>query len=81
MRSTPNNIHMKKVRIIKRTMPSGRVEFVIQQRHSLFFWWWVDAWMNSSAGASCRDSWPTLEEAQNNLCYFDGTKCSEIVVQ
>lgn len=71
----------KKVRIIKRTMPNGRVEFTIQQKHFLFFWWWVDAWVNSSAGASCTDSFSTLEEAQKNLCYFDGTKCREVVVQ
>lgn len=67
----------KKVRIIKRTFPDGRVEFTIQQRHFLFFWLWVDAWINSSSGASCVDSFSTLEEAQKNLCYFDGSKCSE----
>ena len=38
----------KKVRIIKRIMPDGRVEFTIQQRHFLFFWWWVDAWVNNT---------------------------------
>ena len=71
---------MKNVRIIERTMLCGRKEFTIQQRHFLFFWWWVDAWMNSSAGASCRDTWDTLEEAKKNLCYFDGTKCSEVII-
>lgn len=71
---------MKKVRIIQRTMPSGRVEYTIQQRHFVFFWWWVDAWMNSGSGASCKDTWNTLEEAQKNLCYFDGTKIIEKVV-
>ena len=71
----------KKIRIIERAMPDGRVEFTIQQKHFLFFWWWVDAWINSSAGASCTDSFSTLEEAQKNLCYFDGTNCREVVVQ
>lgn len=69
---------MRKVRIIERTMPDGRIEFTIQQRHFLFFWWWVDAWMNNDV--STTDSFSTLEEAQKNLCYFDGTKCREEVV-
>jgi hypothetical protein len=69
-----------KARIIERTMPDGRVEFVIQQRHFLFFWWWVDAWVNSSCGAACQDSWSTLEEARSNFCRFDGTKLKERVV-
>jgi hypothetical protein len=71
---------MKKVRIIERTMPGGRVEFTIQQRHFLFFWWWVDGWINSFVGAICMDSFSTLEEAKKYLCYFDGTKCQQKVV-
>ena len=53
-----------KARIIERTGPDGRVSFVIQQKHSLFRWWWVDAWINSSCGASCQDSFDNLEEAK-----------------
>ena len=71
---------MKKVRIIERTSPCGRVEFVIQQKHLLFRWWWVDAWVNSWDGASCQDSFPSFEEAQTNLCHFDGTLSTERVV-
>jgi len=71
---------MIKTRIIKRTEPDGRVEFVIQQKHFMFRWWWVDAWVNSWSGASCRDSWDTLEEAKDNLCYFDDTPSKEEVV-
>jgi len=71
---------MKKTRILERTNPDGRVSYVIQQKHFLFFWWWVDAWINSSAGASCTDSFRSLEEAQANLCYFGGSKCREVVV-
>ena len=71
---------MSKARIVKRTGPDKSVEFVIQQRHFLFRWWWVDAWMNSSCGAACRDSYPTFEEAAANLCHFDGTKTVEEVV-
>jgi len=40
----------------------------------------VDAWINSWAGAACRDSFPTLEEAQRNLCWFDGTPYMESVM-
>jgi hypothetical protein len=69
-----------KTRIIKREMPDGRVEYTIQQKHFLFRWWWVDAWINSMDGASCQDSFSTLEEAKANLCYFDGSETKESVV-
>lgn len=69
-----------KARIVERTAPDGRKEYVIQQRHRWFRWWWVDAWINSWAGAACRDSFPTLEEAQRNLCWFDGTPYMESVM-
>jgi len=68
-------------RIVKRVYPDNRVEYVIQQKHFLFRFWWVDAWVNSLAGAACRDSFSTLEEAQENICYFDGTKTEDSVVQ
>jgi len=69
----------KKVRIVKKTYPDGSINYVIQQKHFLFFWWWVDAWMNDDV--STTDSFKTLEEAQNNLCYFDGTKTKIEVIQ
>ena len=65
-------------RIIKRTNVDGIVEFVIQQRHFIFFWWWVDAWMNNDV--STTDSFSTLEEAKKNLCYFDGSKVKEEII-
>ena len=71
---------MKKVRIIKRTGVDDIVEYVIQQKHFLFRWWWVDAWVNSTCGAFCTDSFSTMEEAKKNLCYFDGTKTKEEVI-
>ena len=71
---------MKKVRIIERTLPDQRKKYVIQQKHLLFRWWWVDAWLNSSCGASCQDSFDTLEKARENLCYFDGAKAIDRVV-
>jgi len=72
---------MRKVRIVERTGPDGRIRFVIQQKHFLFRWWWVDAWINSSSGAYCTDSFDTLEEAKENICYFDGTKTIDRVVE
>lgn len=69
-----------KVRIVERTNVDGRVEYVIQQRHFLFGYW-CDAWINSFCGAYCDDYFATLEEAQKNLCYFDGSKIKERVVQ
>ena len=69
-----------KVRIIKRTGVDGRVQYVIQQKHHLFRWQWVDAWLNSLSGASCRDSFDTLEQAKKNLCYFDGSVPTDEVV-
>ncbi len=71
---------MKKTRIINRVLPDKRVKYVIQQPHFLFRWWWVDAWVNSSCGAYCTDSFDTLEEAVENLCYFDGTEVVEKVI-
>jgi hypothetical protein len=70
-----------KVRIIERTNVDGRKSWVIQQKHFLFRWWWVDAWINSIDGAACMDSFSTLEEAEKNLCYFDGTKIKEKVIK
>ena len=67
-----------KARIVKRTNVDGRVQFTIQQRHFLFRWWWVDAWMNRSV--STTDTFSTLEEAQKNLCYFDGSKGKEEII-
>ena len=69
-----------KTRIIERTHVDGEKSWVIQQKHFLFRWWWVDAWVNSSCGANCTDSFSTLEEAKNNLCYFDGSKGKDKVV-
>ena len=71
---------MKKCRIIERTCVDGRKVYVIQQRHFLFKWWWVDAWVNNISGAACQDSFSSLEEAKKNLCYFNGTKIKERII-
>jgi hypothetical protein len=69
---------MKKARIIKRTMPDGRVKFTIQQKHFLFFWWWVDARINDHILTI--DTFSTLEEAKKELCWFDGTKVKQEII-
>ena len=71
---------MVKVRIIERTSVDGKVKYIIQQKHFLFRWWWVDAWVNSMSGAACQDYFCTLEEAKNNLCYFYGSSCIDKVI-
>jgi hypothetical protein len=68
-------------RIVERTNVDGVVKYVIQQKHFLIKWWWVDAWVNSMVGAACRDSFSTIEEARENICYFDGSKSVDSVVQ
>jgi hypothetical protein len=70
---------MKKCRIVKRTGPTGHVQYVIQQKHFLFRWMWVDAWMNT--GTYDRDSFFTMEEAIEHLPYYDGTPTKEEVVK
>lgn len=69
---------MTKARIIKRTHPSGRVEYVIQQKHWLLRWRWVSAWINM--GVEYKDSFGTLEEAKSNLWRFDGSEPTDKVV-
>jgi len=62
-----------KTRIVERTGVDGKVSYVIQQRHFLFRWFWVDAWINCSCGADCKDYFASLIEAEESLCYFDGS--------
>ncbi len=70
-----------KCRIVKRTLVDGKIKFVIQQKHFLFKWWWVDAWINSWHGSYCEDSFDTLEEAKNNIHYFDGSSSTDEVIE
>lgn len=67
-----------KARIVQRTDVNGRVSYVIQQKHFLFRWVWVDAWINH--GPECNDSFCSLESAKSNLCYFDGSVKQDVVV-
>lgn len=70
----------KKARIVEHTHPNGSIEYIIQQKHHIFFWRWVDAWYNSSEPFIDRTTFSTLEEAKKSLCFFDGTKHKEVVV-
>jgi len=69
-----------KTRIIKRTGVAGGVRYVIQQKHFIFRWWWVDASVNSLDYVNTRDYFDTLDDAKKHLCYFDGTKIKEEVL-
>ena len=71
---------MKQTRILKRTYPGGNITYTIQQKHFLFRWWWVDAWVNSGIGVQCIDTFDTMIEARENLCHFDGTPIKKQVV-
>ena len=67
---------MTKAKIVERTKPDGSIIYVIKQKHLLFRWLWVDASCNSIC-PHIQDTFYTLEEAQQNLCWFDGTKTKE----
>lgn len=69
---------MKKCRIVERKHVDGRITYVIQQKHFLFRWWWVDAWMNNDA--STKDEFNTVEDARKHLCYFDNSKNIDTII-
>lgn len=69
---------MKRIRIIKRTILSGQVWYVIQQKHFLLKWKWVDGESYSIGNSS--NFFPSLEEAMKHICYFDGSKPKEEVI-
>lgn len=54
-----------KARIVEREY-SDHKTYVIQQKHFLFRWWWVDAWVNSLYPHVCCE-FDTLEEAKAEL--------------
>jgi len=71
----------KTVRIVERKHVDGNVEYVIQVRNIWSLFSWHDAWLDSWAGAACRDTFPTLDEARKNICYFDNSKHLDSEVQ
>ncbi len=58
---------MYKTRIIKRLQPTGHI-FVIQMKHRIWKWLWVDAW--NVVGESVKDYYDTLGEAQERIHFF-----------
>ncbi len=54
-----------KARIVERSYPNSK-EYVIQEKHFLFRWWWVDAWVNS-IDPNMKCAFGTLEEAKQAL--------------
>jgi len=63
---------MNKVRIVKREYVQHVTTYVIQKKHWIFRWWWVDGdsdcerWGND-------DTWPSLAQAEKNVWRYDGT--------
>jgi hypothetical protein len=70
---------VKRTRIVEVTDVMGEKTYVIEQRHFLFRWWWVNASINYLC--DCQDTFRTLDAAQRNLPYFDGTKATMRVVE
>ena len=61
-------------RIIKRIWKNWDISYVIQ-RKILWFWtdcefWWSYGWL---------ESYPTLEEAEKNICYYNWTKNKDVI--
>lgn len=74
-----------KTRIVERIGFNGDVQYVIQQKRFLFFWWaWIDAFISYNSArprkSESRNYFGSLEEAEKNLCYFDGSSPKERVV-
>ena len=53
---------MSNSRIVERIYLDGITTYVVQQRHFLFRWWWVDANLNSFDYVP--DTFETFEEAK-----------------
>jgi hypothetical protein len=67
-------------RIIKTTLPDGREYYTIEQKKKRLFggykWKEASLWDDECL----RTLYDTLEEAQKNLCWYDGTKTKKEVV-
>lgn len=69
-----------KSRIVEISYPSGAVAYQIQQRHFLFFWWWVPAWMNSG-DPYVQDTFKNLDDAKSTLALYNGPKKRTRVIE
>jgi hypothetical protein len=69
-----------KTRIVERTCVDGRFDYVIQKKSFVFGWY--DAYFEtySDEGHADKAYFATLKEAQEHLCYFNGSKPREKVV-
>ena len=75
---------MKPVRIIKRTDISGKISYVVQKR-SKWLRKWEDCtrkvWMHGSLYPyRQRETYDTVQEALDRVCFHDGSKQKEEVV-
>lgn len=69
---------MNKVRIVKRTHLTERVTYVIQRKHWLLFWLWMDAWDSPFL----QYEFSSLDKAKENLRFFDGSgDVDEVVLE
>lgn len=78
---------MKKVRIVERINTEDyhytkllKKVYVIQQKHFIFWWMWVDAAYNYLFINKPSDTYHTLEYAKEMLRYFDGTKNPDKII-
>jgi hypothetical protein len=66
-------------RIIKTTLPDGREYYTIEQKKKRFLGGYK--WKEASLWGDClRTTYNTLEEAQKDLCWYDGTETKTEVV-
>ena len=66
----------EKCRIVERTNIDGSLTYVIQTRHLILRWLWQDGSLSSFRPYT----YECLEDAQKNLCYFDGTRNKDRVI-
>ena len=69
-------LDMNKCRIIKRTGVNGSVNYLIEVKH----WYGWATTKISHPEFYAEETFVTLEEAQRNLCYYNGTKVKAEVV-
>jgi len=69
-----------KTRIVKRTHVDNKVTYVIQQK-CWYSFGWIDAGLDNALGNYSIDYFSTIEEAEKNLCYFDDSKHTDVVVK
>ena len=58
-------------RIVEKEI-NGKISYTVEQRHFIFRFWWVDAWVNSLDGACFTDTFDNKPEAQQLLDFLQG---------